>query len=210
MIRFIQGTDLWHVSDLAKSMFKDKAAQFTECRKWEADVDHCGATRGKCVHLNPVYIIVFEEQHRHMASMCLLPTAGRTMINKHLNREVIFGPVLSSKSWECKWICLSQAEDPQILLKLFASAAYLMREFQVASLVSTFDLRSLNSFWSNLSLSFMGLPNQLGKDLPTDCWQFSPSQISSLEKQAGIEPLECELALANLGAELSYPPKFGH
>ena len=198
MIKYVLGTDLWMHPDLARTMFRDRAHQFSERLKWNVNVDQNGFERDQYDAINPIYILVENQQGNHAGSMRLLPTTGRTMINEHFAMTLTSGPVQDAATWECTRFCLSQDSDPKTALKLFASAGRLMQEYDVTSLVAVFDRIMLRKYrLSGVSPTLLGDVKLGDSTVIAGQWCFDVMLLDSLMARAGLDPAECELALAN-------------
>jgi acyl homoserine lactone synthase len=198
MIKYVLGTDLWMHPNLAGTMFRDRTLQFSERLKWNVDVDQNGFERDEYDHLNPIYVLIEDERGDHSGSMRLLPTTGRTMINEHFNNAINSGPIHDHKTWECTRFCLSPNSSPRTALKLFSSAGRLMQEFQVTSLVAVFDRSMLRKYrLSGVSPEILGDAELDGSSVMTGKWSFDLELLNTLMTRAKLDPVECELALAN-------------
>ena len=198
MINYVTGTDLWLFPDLARTMFSDRAAQFSERLGWPVNVDMHGYERDQYDPLNPIYVIMSDEDGRHAGSMRLLPTVGRTMINDYFVAALNSGPINDPMTWECTRFCLSPSAGPLTAAKLFAGAGRLMQEFDVTSLVAVFDRIMLRKYrLSGASPVVLGTGDVAGATVIAGRWQFSFEQLNDLMLRASLDPLECELALAN-------------
>jgi acyl homoserine lactone synthase len=198
MINYLTGTDLWLSPDLARTMFTDRATQFSKRLGWPVSVDKHGYERDQYDQVNPIYVIVADDHGRHAGSMRLLPTTGATMINDVFASSLDDGPISDPSVWECTRFCLSPAAEPRSAAKLFASAGRLMQEFDVQSLVAVFDRSMLRKYRiSGIPPEILGAGDVAGASVMTGRWQFSLNQLSDLMRLAALDPLECELALAN-------------
>lgn len=198
MINYVTGTDLWLYPDLACTMFKDRAKQFSERLGWPVTVDKNGYERDQYDPLNPIYVIISDENGLHAGSMRLLPTVGRTMINEYFAAAINDGPIVDLATWECTRFCLSPSTCPRTAAKLFASAGRLMQEFDVTSLVAVFDKIMLRKYRvSGVAPLVLGQSDLGGAPIMTGRWQFSLDQLNDLMHRASLDPMECELALAN-------------
>lgn len=198
MIKYILGTDLWMHPNLARTMFRDRTQQFSERLRWNVDVDQNGFERDQYDHLNPIYVLVEDEQGNHAGSMRLLPTTGRTMINEHFSKALSDGPLQDSKTWECTRFCLSPNSSPRTALKLFSSAGRLMQEFDVTSFVAVFDRSMLRKYrLSGVSPEVLGEAELDDSSVITGKWHFDLQLLNTLMTRAKLDPVECELALAN-------------
>lgn len=198
MINYLTGTDLWLHPDLARTMFSDRAKQFSERLGWSVNVDQRGYERDQYDPLNPIYVIISEDDGRHAGSMRLLPTNGRTMINDHFAAVLKDGPIIDPATWECTRFCLSPSASPRTAAKLFAGAGRLMQEFEVTRLVAVFDRIMLRKYRvSGVAPVVLGEGDVAGAEVMAGQWQFSFEQLTDLMRRASLDPVECELALAN-------------
>lgn len=203
MINYILGTDLWIHPELAQTMFRDRAIQFSERLAWEVNVDSKGYERDQYDVLNPIYVIATDDDGRHAGSMRLLPTTGRTMINEHFAVALEDGQIKHPSTWECTRFCLSPSASPRTAAKLFASAGRLMQELNITSMVAVFDRYMLRKYRvSGVAPEVLGQGNAAGTVVLAGRWQFSQAQLNDLMRRGKLDPLECELALVNSSLEL--------
>lgn len=109
MIRYLHASQLPRHPDLAAAMFRDRKAQFVDRLAWELRVSPEGWEMDDYDRMNPLYIILERPDGGHAASMRVMPSIGRTMVNdhfRHLNHGIaIRAPFI----WECTRFCLSPA-----------------------------------------------------------------------------------------------------
>jgi N-acyl-L-homoserine lactone synthetase len=198
MIRYILGTELWMHPNLARTMFRDRAQQFSKRLKWNVDVDRNGFERDQYDDLNPIYVLIEDMDGNHSGSMRLLPTTGRTMINEHFATALNDGPLHDPKTLECTRFCLSPNSNSRTALKLFSGAGRLMQELGATSFVAVFD----SSMQRKYRLS--GVPPEILGETVLDSskiiagrWHFDSQLSNTLMARAKLDPTECELALAN-------------
>lgn len=198
MIRYISGTDLWLQPTLAQSMFRDRASQFSERLKWDVAVDKRGYERDQYDTLNPIYVIVENDEGQHAGSLRLLPTTGRTMINEYFSNALEGGPIISSTTWECTRFCLSPSANPRTAPMLIASAARLLQEFEITTLVAVFDKFMLRKYrLSGVMPEILGEGRNAGSLILAGRWQFNQRKLNDQMRRGSLDPHECELALAN-------------
>lgn len=198
MINYLQGTDLWLYPDLACTMFHDRAIQFSRRLGWDVSVDRQGFERDQYDAINPIYVIVCHEDGCHAGSMRLLPTTGRTMINEHFLEALKGSPIHDPRTWECTRFCLSPQAGPRTAAKLFASAGRLMQEFDIMSLVAVFDPFMFRRYRvSGVAPGILGEAVTPQGKILAGRWQFSVEQLGELMRRAALDPLACELSLAN-------------
>lgn len=107
MIRYLYASQLARHPDLAEGMFRDRAAQFIGRLGWNLSTDADGLERDEYDRMNPLYIIMERPGGGHGASMRVMPTIGRTMVNDHF-RDLNHGIAIRAPFvWECTRFCLS-------------------------------------------------------------------------------------------------------
>lgn len=108
MIKIVHAADLYRRPILASSMFRDRAAQFKDRLQWGAiETDDMGLEFDQYDSLNPIYVIIEEEDGAHAASARLLPTSGRTMLNEHFSDLTGGVDIKSPLIWEVTRLCLA-------------------------------------------------------------------------------------------------------
>lgn len=198
MIRFVSGTELWLRPTLAQSMFRDRAIQFSERLKWDVAVDERGYERDQYDLINPIYVIVEDDEGQHLGSLRLLPTTGRTMINDFFSSILEDGPINSPTTWECTRFCLSPSAESSTVHVLFASMGRLLQEFQISTLVAVFDKSMLRKYRiSGVMPEILGEGQSNGVTVLAGRWLFSQKQLNDQILRASFDSSECELALVN-------------
>ncbi|MEM6533367.1 MAG: acyl-homoserine-lactone synthase [Myxococcota bacterium] len=113
-VRYCYAATLHEKPVLQDTMFRDRAAQFQVRRGWDVTVDpHTGWEQDQydTPEVNPLYVIIQDEQGRHVASCRLLPTDGRTMLEEIFPHLTPNGPFRSPLVWECTRFCLSPSSN---------------------------------------------------------------------------------------------------
>lgn len=72
--------DLDAFRTLANQMYTDRRAQFVDRLGWELQSDEAGRELDRYDRENPLYLIVTDDEGRHLGSTRLMPTTGPTMI----------------------------------------------------------------------------------------------------------------------------------
>jgi acyl homoserine lactone synthase len=111
MIKIVHAADLYRRPVLAASMFRDRARQFKDRLQWGAiETDDLGLEFDQYDELNPVYVIIEEEDGQHACSARLLPTTGRTMLREHFSDLTGGVDISSPLIWEVTRFCISPGE----------------------------------------------------------------------------------------------------
>ena len=198
MIHFLYREDLGNHVELAHSMFVDRGEQFKERLGWAVDIDESGEEQDEYDLLNPLYVIVANEQGKHEASMRLLPTTGSTMVNEHFSHVIDGVAIQSPFIWECTRFCVSKTSRPNAATKLMAAGGKLMQEFEVEHFVGVFDRVMLGVYrrlgatptvvgWSKGEVSRIGV----------GLWEKCPKTYELLLGRCGMTRLDLELHLIN-------------
>jgi len=100
MFKLVYGDDLFDFPTLANQMFQDRRAQFRDDFGWDLDVDALGREIDRYDLMNPLYVILRDDDGRHLGSGRLLPTTGRTMIADHFTDLTDGVAIESPLIWE--------------------------------------------------------------------------------------------------------------
>ncbi|WP_299155171.1 acyl-homoserine-lactone synthase [uncultured Tateyamaria sp.] len=208
MVHFEFGNTLTRKSGLARSMFIDRAEQFHHRLGWDVNVNAVGEERDEYDQLNPLYVVVADEKNRHQASMRLLPTVGRTMVNEHFIQIMNGVKVESPLIWECTRFCISPSAKGSAAIKLLAAGGKIMKELGLRSFVGVFDQKMLPIYrrlgsrptvigWSE------GRENIIGVGL----WDYSSSEYDKMLERSGLSETEMELFFVNSRLQLPISPR---
>jgi acyl homoserine lactone synthase len=190
MIRFLYGDQLAANPDLAKSMFADRATQFSKRLNWPVDVDENGSERDEYDAQNPLYVIRQLQDGSHGGSMRFLPTTGPVMVNDHFQHLTDGVTIASPLIWECTRFCVSpRAKAGLTSARLMLAAAELGKRFHLAHAVGVFDRRMLRVY------SALGWrPEVLGADgqgrdaISVGLWDFKAAPFAGLYQNAKVDP----------------------
>lgn len=200
MIKIVHAADLYRRPVLAASMFRDRAAQFSERLRWGAiQLDDLGLEFDEYDDLNPVYVIIEDEAGEHCASVRLMPTTGRTMLNEHFT-ELCGGVELRSPLiWEATRLCLSPREGvPGSVARrapsaLFYATCDLAIRSGVEFLVAVY-FTHMQRVWKLAGFA----PEVLGTAMTADgeicagLWELTPEFRELMGRRAGVSG-RCDL-----------------
>lgn len=199
MIYIVRGSDLWRHPQLARSMFSDRARQFKGRLGWDVSVDSFGYELDKYDGKNPLYIVATDEVGRHTGSMRLLPMTRKTMIEEHFFEVVELEKYIREDIWECTRFCLAPDAPPQVSRKILAVAARLMTEHSVKNFLAVFDERVRRVYLrSKICPIVLGTKEYSFGQVSVGLWYFCPATLNSLCFESKINPVELELAIANV------------
>ncbi len=198
MIRFLKSSDLQQHHVLRKTMFQDRAFQFSTRLQWDVEVNDEGEELDEYDSLDPVYVIVQSENGQHQGSMRLLPTIGRTMVNDHFS-DVTGGIIFRSRlMWECSRFCVSKAGNRKTAPKLLAAGGKFLQEFGIQNLIGVFDQKMERVYRALRTSPFVvGQKTYGAETIGVGLWQFNEDVYSELLKLANMSQMEMELFFAN-------------
>lgn len=200
MIHFLHGDKLAMRPDLAHSMFKDRAEQFHRRLGWDLRVDRFGEERDEYDKLNPLYVIVSDQNGLHEASVRLLPTLGQTMVQDHF-LEITDGVKIQSQFiWECTRFCVSPTARQNASTKLMAAGAKVMKEFLIEHFVGVFDRKMLAIYRRiGSSPTVIGWSNDARVKIGVGLWEYNTNEYLKLLSRCGLSQVEMELCFTNSG-----------
>lgn len=141
MLRYLHAADLRRHPRLARSMFTDRAAQFSYRLGWDVQVNDKGEERDEYDTENPLYAIWELPDGTHGGSLRFLPTTGRTMVNDHFAFLNHGHPIESPLIWECTRFCVSPRADTRAAPALALAAGEVMEAHHLTHFVAVFDAR---------------------------------------------------------------------
>ncbi|MGB1234281.1 MAG: acyl-homoserine-lactone synthase [Planktomarina sp.] len=185
MIHFLYADQLNDYPELRDSMFRDRATQFKERMGWDVSVDENGFEQDQYDVLCPLYVIAADENGRHMGSMRLLPTTGRTMVNEHFTNVIGGGTVVSPFIWECTRFCLGTGGKPATAALLMLAGGQVLKGLDITSFVGVFDAPMLR-IYSAIGSS----PDILGTqdDISVGLWNFTDDAQAKIARRARTTP----------------------
>lgn len=139
MLRYVTTEDLKRHPKLSETMFRDRAAQFSQRLGWAVNVDEAGFERDQYDALSPLYVIWQEADGRHGGSMRFLPTTGRCMVNEHFAHLNHGAPVQDPRIWECTRFCLAPGARSQVAAALMLAGGELLERQGLHHFVGVFD-----------------------------------------------------------------------
>lgn len=185
MIRYFYGSQLEQHADLAAEMFRDRATQFRDRMGWDVTVDDMGWETDQYDVLDPLYVVVEDEDGHHAGSMRFLPTTGRTMLAEIFPHLVNHEPVSSPDVWECTRFCLSPNASGRVAQMLLLAASELGLAIGVQQSIGVFD-RPMVRVYRRLGWC----PEMLGHadGIAAGLWTFSHAVHAKLCADTGIAP----------------------
>lgn len=187
MLKYIRAEALHHRPKLRDTMFRDRAAQFSERLGWKLSVDAQGRERDAYDALDPVYMICETPCGRHAGSMRMLPTTGRTMLAEHFADLCGGAPIVSPHIWESTRFCAAPGADSRVAARLMLGALEFGVALGLSHLVGVFDARMIGVYrrlgWSP------AVTGRSGAERSAVCaglWAIEPDLRPALRRKAGV------------------------
>lgn len=207
MLRYLHAHDLARFPLLARTMFCDRAEQFSRRLGWDVTVNDAGEERDQYDALNPLYVIWEGSDGRHGGSMRFMPTTGRCMVNEHFAFLNDGAPIASPFIWECTRFCLAPGADRRASAALALGAGELMAHMRLDHYVGVFDARMERIY------RLMGLePEVLGRQgegraaIGVGLWMMNEAAFAPTLAKVGVSR---EVSLGWLRHSLSGVPRAG-
>ncbi len=192
MIKLVYAADLFRRPVLAASMFRDRAVQFRDRLKWDVNVDAWGHEFDQYDDLNPIYVVLEDEQGQHLGSARLLPTTGRTMTAEHFSDLTGGVAVQSPLIWETTRFCLSpRAQTGRLAVRGPSTIMWAGCELALRSGIE-FYLGVFNAQMLRVYKSTGWCPEVLGTrstaegEICVGLWEVTPQIRDNLRDRAGI------------------------
>jgi acyl homoserine lactone synthase len=192
MIRYLYANQLSRFPALADEMFRDRAAQFVNRLGWDLTIDENGWELDEYDQINPLYIILERSDGGHAASMRVLPTIGRTMVNEHfthLNHGIaIRAPFI----WECTRFCIHPGAGT--LARHWAGMLMLGGQelglrFGLSRSIGVYDAR-MTRIYRNIGWEphFIGADGEGRDRICLGLWPFSEEIRAKIAQNIGLAP----------------------
>ena len=187
MLRYIYASELSQYPVLQDTMFRDRAAQFSERLKWAVTVDENGWERDEYDAMNPLYVIWENADQTHGGSMRFLPTNGRTMVNDHFAALLNGVDIRSEQIWECTRFCLGRQSTPRVAAAMMLAGGELMRANALTHLLGVFDPRMVRIYaMIGASPEVLGSMGEGRDKISVGLWPFRPADRLKVLRRAGL------------------------
>ncbi|NOX41932.1 MAG: autoinducer synthase [Alphaproteobacteria bacterium] len=191
MIQYLYADQLAQYPDLRKSMFRDRAAQFSGRLNWDVTLNSEGFETDEYDALNPLYVIWQQPDGTHGGSMRFLPTTGRVMVNDHFLHLTDGVTITSPLIWECTRFCLAPNLPPTtpISALLMLAAAELGRRFHLAHAVGVFDSHMVRVYKSiGWEPDILGQSESGRSAISVGIWEFASAPLATIRAKAQVSP----------------------
>lgn len=189
MLRYIYADQLHYFPKLARTMFCDRADQFSNRLGWQVSVDETGAERDQYDDLCPLYVIWEQPDGSHGGSMRLLPTTGPVMVNEVFGHLTGGAPITSPLIWECTRFCLARGAGGNVAAALMLAGGEVMTGFGVRHFAGVFDARMVRIYRAiGSSPEILGSEGEGRDKISVGLWEFSQQARARVALRAGLSP----------------------
>jgi acyl homoserine lactone synthase len=189
MLRYIYADQLHYYPKLARTMFCDRADQFSNRLGWQVSVDETGAERDQYDDLCPLYVIWEQPDGSHGGSMRLLPTTGPVMVNEVFGHLTGGAPITSPLIWECTRFCLARRAGGNVAAALMLAGGEVMTGFGVRHFAGVFDARMVRIYRAiGSSPEILGSEGHGRDKISVGLWEFSKQARARVALRAGLSP----------------------
>ncbi|MFN3259050.1 MAG: acyl-homoserine-lactone synthase [Pikeienuella sp.] len=203
MIRFVYRHELADMPEIANEMFQKRRELFRDRFGWRLNVNELGQERDEYDDLNPLYIIVTDDDGRHVASTRIMPTAGRTMIGEHFSDLTGGAPVSSPKIWEItRFFVSADCDRRAISAQLMYAGCNFAYMNGIAAYVGVIEARMAPAFTiAGARPEIIGRGESAESEIYACRWETNEQLLSRLAVRAGkAAPAEARAAAVDLVA----------
>lgn len=189
-MQFIQayGEELVSLPKLRDQMFADRRRQFMEQMGWDLRTDSAGREMDEYDALNPLYVIVTDDEGRHAASMRVMPTTGRTMLAEKFPQLTGGITVTSASTWEITRFFVPRREDRRLAPALMWAGCETALRAGVSSyagVVSTHMVRVFALFGAKAEI--LGRASSAEGEICACIWEMSEALSAAFRKAARLD-----------------------
>jgi acyl homoserine lactone synthase len=189
MLSYLYADELDQHPTLRDTMFRDRALQFKTRLNWDVTVDENGFERDEYDDLNPLYVIWQKSDGSHNASIRLLPTTGRCMVNEHFLHLNDGHSISSPLIWEATRFCQSPTATVRATSAMMLAAGEAMVGFGVEHCVAVFDARTFRAYRMLASeATILGAQGEGREQISVGIWSFDDAMREKVCNRAGVTP----------------------
>ena len=187
MLRYLYANQLGAFPKLQKSMFQDRADQFSRRLNWDVTVNAAGEERDAYDALNPLYVIWETATGVHAGSMRFLPTLGPTMVADHFSHLTDGIHIESPLIWECTRFCLAPGAGRHVSAALVLGAGELMASFHLSHFLGVFDPRMERIYrMFGLTPDVIGRAGHRDDEIGVGLWEMRAAAWPAILRRVGV------------------------
>lgn len=179
--------DLAAFRPLADQMYRDRRRQFVERHGWELVTDADGRELDRYDLENPLYLIVSDDEGRHLGSTRLMTTTGPTMIADVFSHLTDGVRISSPAIWECTRFAISPAATRRVAPAIMWAGCALALRSGVSHYVSVTGAHLVRVFKaSGWRPEIFGRADSPEGEICACFWEVSEEICDRLRRRAGL------------------------
>lgn len=201
----VYGEDLQDFPGLADQMLKDRGAQFKEILGWDLDTDEAGRETDEYDRQNPLYLILSDNDGRHIASTRLMPTTGPNMAADHFAHLTDGVPIASSRIWETTRFFVADKDARRAAPALMWAGCELALRSGVQFYVGITGAHMVRVFSAcGWAPEVIGRADSPEGEICACLWEVNADICETLRRRAGVERGVHDLAIHRRESEIGF------
>lgn len=179
-----------HLDDfphLRDAMFRERGVQFKERLGWNLETDKTGRERDQYDAMNPLYIVISDEEGRHLGSTRLMPTTGPTMIGDRFSHMTADTTITSPLIWEVTRFFVSDRAHRKVAPALMWAGCAFARKHGINFYVGVTGAHMVRVFRAcGWAAEVIGEADSDEGDICACLWPADDDQCEALRRKAGL------------------------
>ncbi|MEX2518976.1 MAG: acyl-homoserine-lactone synthase [Paracoccaceae bacterium] len=192
----VYGDDLHDFPRLGDEMLRERGAQFKEKLGWALHIDEAGRETDEYDRLNPLYIVLSDDEGQHIGSTRLMPSTGPTMIADHFAHLTDGVAISSSTIWEVTRFFVSDRANRRAAPALMWAGCDFALRAGVEFFVGVTGAHMVRVFSAcGWSPEVIGRADSPDGEICACLWEVSEALSDKLRARAGISPNAARLTV---------------
>ena len=190
------GETLNDFSDLADQMFRDRGTQFVDTLGWDLHTDIRGRETDHYDHMNPLYLMLSDDDGRHIASTRLMPTTGPNMAADHFSHLTDDVAISSPLIWETTRFFVADKANRRAAPSLMWAGAQLALRSGVQHYVGITGAHMVRVFTAcGWAPEVVGRSDSPEGEIVACLWEVNEEITARLARRAGLNPADHPLKI---------------
>lgn len=192
----IHGDDIAEFPALADDMLRARRTQFVETLGWELAVDNAGRETDCYDRMNPLYVILTDDEGRHLASSRVMPTTGPTMIGDVFAHMTDGVPVSSPLIWETTRFFVAGNAPPRAASALMWAGCALGLEAGITHYAGVTGAHMTRVFAAcGWAPEIIGRADSPEGDICACLWSVDEKTCEGLRRRGRVDPAQHDLSV---------------
>ncbi|MEM7269109.1 MAG: acyl-homoserine-lactone synthase [Pseudomonadota bacterium] len=192
----VYGQNLHDFAALGDQMLRDRGAQFKEALGWDLYTDQQGRELDEYDALNPLYLILSDDDGDHVASTRLMPTTGRNMAAEHFSHLTDDVAIESPAIWETTRFFVAQKSARRAAPALMWAGCQLALRSGVDFYLGVIGAHMARVFTAcGWAPEIVGRAGQGEQEILACLWEVNPEICERLRRRAGVRHGEHDLRI---------------